>query len=158
MKIKDWFDKWGITGLKLKGPFLEIDWKPQPEEQQAAWELYIELITRVATQPLAETEGDEIAALNSVYKLFDVTRSLLKEKGRKAETFSKIAIVILNQKIRPFTAEWHKNKNDLETDDGRRKFREDLQNIQQLLKGYAGLLADVAGVENFLELEEGPVS
>ena len=53
MKIQDWFENWGITGLKLKAGFLEMNWEPQPDEQQAAWELYVELVTRVATQPFA---------------------------------------------------------------------------------------------------------
>lgn len=156
MKIRDLFENWGITGLKLKTGFLEMEWHPQPEEEQAAWELYIELITRITTQPLTEYEGKEEAALASVYNLFPVTRELLKVKGRKAKNFSRIAIVILNQKIRPFTTAWH--GNSFETEEACRRFRLELAEIQQLLIRYAGLLAAIAGVEDFLELDQEPIT
>ncbi len=159
MKIQDWFENWGITGMELSAGFLKMEWKPQPEEEQAAWELYVELITRITTQPLSVVEGDEETALESVAMLFPITRELLKAKGRKAETFSKIAIVILNQKIRPFTAHWHKQKERglLATNVGKREFRDALRQLQPILQGYAGLLATVAGVEDFLKIEQGPM-
>ncbi len=72
--------------------------------------MYVELITRITTQSLDDTDGDEETALNSIYQLFPITREILKSKGRNAENFSKIAIIVLNQIIRPFTAKWHKKK------------------------------------------------
>ncbi len=159
MKIQDWFENWGITGLKLKVGFLEMNWEPTPEEEQAAWELYVELLTRVTTQALPDDVGDEASALKSVFNLFAVTRSLLKEKGRKAEVFSKIAIIVLNQKIRPFTAKWHKpSMEDAFADPVKCvEFRQDLKGVQALLAGYAGLLAEVANVEDFQDLGQGPM-
>ena len=159
MKIQDWFENWGITGLKISAGFMQMEWQPKPEEEQAAWELYIELITRVATQPLGKDQGDEAAALKSIFSLFEVTRNLLKEKGRKAEVFSKIAVVILNQKIRPFTATWHKRvlDNNLEKPEDKALFRNELIQIQNMLRGYAAMLAKVAGVEDFQALDQGPL-
>jgi len=157
MKIADLFEDWGMTGLKVNVGFLSMDWQPQPEEQQAAWELYIELLTRVATQPLADEEGDEQTALDSVYKLFRLTRDLLKARGRKAETFSKIAIIVLNQKIRPFTAKWHKASvnGDLADSQTSKQFRHDLREIQAVLRNYAAMLASIAGVEDLQKLDQG---
>lgn len=159
MKIQDWFENWGITGLKISAGFMQMEWQPKPEEEQAAWELYIELITRVATQPLGKDQGDEAAALTSIFSLFEVTRNLLKEKGRKAEVFSKVAVVILNQKIRPFTATWHKRvlDNRLEKPEEKALFLRELEQIQNMLRGYAAMLAKVAGVEDFQKLEQGPL-
>ena len=159
MKIQDLFENWGITGLSLSAGFLTMDWQPQPEEKQAAWELYIELLTRIATQPLPDQDGDEATALDSVYALFAVTRDLLKQNGRKALTFSKVAIVVLNQKIRPFTARWHRLKLCGAFDDPEqcRQFRAELKELQQVLRGYASLLAQVADVEDFQELAQGPL-
>ena len=159
MKIQDWFENWGITGLQVNAGFLRVDWKPQPEEQQAAWELYIELITRIATQPLPDGEGDEKTALESVCRLFDVTRELLKAKGRKAETFSKIAIIILNQKVRPFTAKWHKKSlhGEFAASESCVQFRKELEEVQKIMRNYAALLAKAAGVEDFQKLEQGPL-
>jgi hypothetical protein len=159
VKIQDWFENWGITGLKISAGFMQMEWQPKPEEEQAAWELYIELITRVATQPLGKDQGDEAAALTSIFSLFEVTRNLLKEKGRKAEVFSKVAVVILNQKIRPFTASWHKRvlDNRLEKPEEKALFLRELEQIQNMLRGYAAMLAKVAGVEDFQKLEQGPL-
>ena len=159
MKISELFENWGLTGLKLKTGFLQMDWQPRPEEEQAAWELYIELLTRIATQPLPDTAGNEPAALASVHDLFPVIRRLLRDKGRKAETFSKVAIVVLNQKIRPFTARWHRAAGEgaFTDPDQCRRFRRELEQLQQTLRGYAGLLAEVAGVEDFQDPARGPL-
>lgn len=64
--------------------------------------MYVELITRIATQELDEDCGDEKAALNSIHALFPITREILKSKGRLAPNFTKIAVVVLNQILRPF--------------------------------------------------------
>ncbi len=159
MKIQNLLENWGLKGLQLNVGFLKLDWEPQPDEQQAAWELYVEILTRVTTQLLPDADGDEEAALKSVHNLFEITRKLLKQKGRKAQTFSKIAIVILNQKIRPFTAEWHKKSlaGVFDTPEGRQEFRKALKEIQNVLRGYAGLLSEIAGVEDFQGLSQGPV-
>lgn len=96
----------------------------------------------------------------SVYSLFDITCELLKQKGRKAEAFSRIAIVILNQKIHPFTAEWHKKSvaGAFDSEEEYKAFRQDLKEIQTVSRGYAaGLLSEIAGVEGFQKLEEGPL-
>lgn len=70
--------------------------------------MYVELITRITTQPLVQNKGDEATALESIYNIFEITREILKSEGKKAKNFTKIAIVVLNQMIRPFTAKWHK--------------------------------------------------
>lgn len=46
------------------------------------WDLYVELITRVATQRLEPDEGDEPAAIKSIYELFPLTRETIKRNGR----------------------------------------------------------------------------
>ena len=72
--------------------------------EKAAWELYIELLTRITTQPLPQSYGDEKTALDSVFSIFGLTRSIIKENGTNCIEFTKIAIIVLNQIIRPFTA------------------------------------------------------
>jgi hypothetical protein len=59
MKWSEWLEKWSMTSLKIKTPFLEMDWQPKDEDKDAAWELYIELLTRIATQKLPVEHGDE---------------------------------------------------------------------------------------------------
>ena len=63
--------------VRLKLPFLgEISgtWEPGLAERDAAWELYIELITRVSVVDLGPDEGLVREALSSLYTLFGTTR------------------------------------------------------------------------------------
>ena len=47
---------------------LNVQWNPQDGDREAAWAfIYIELLTRITTQPLANEEEIEQAALDSVY-------------------------------------------------------------------------------------------
>src|SRR5437588_4982131 len=107
MKLRKWLENWDLTKLKINLKVLEMEWEPQEKDREAAWELYIELLTRITTQPLPEKHGDEKTALDSVYNLFPMTREILKRKGRECEQFTKLAVVVLNQIVRPFTAKWH---------------------------------------------------
>ena len=54
-------------------------WESDQTERRAAWELYIELVTRIAVQPLATKEGLMREALNSLYNLFGSTREILRK-------------------------------------------------------------------------------
>lgn len=156
MKWSKWLENWDMTSLKINASFLEMEWKPQDEDKAAAWELYVELLTRVTTQPLDLQHGDEKTALDSVFALFAITRQVLKNNTRNCTEFTKIAIVVLNQVIRPFTAKWHRLSleggfNDSEK---RMEFRTELALLQTTLKKYTKMLADMAGVEDLTTLEE----
>lgn len=155
MKWGKWLEKWDMTSLKIKAPFLEMDWNPADPDRDAAWELYIELLTRITTQPLPEQHGDERTALDSIYSLFSITRSTIKSHGRDCIEFTKIAVVVLNQVIRPFTARWHKISLARGFDDADtcETFRAELAELQQILLVYTRMLADMAGVEDLSELE-----
>ena len=154
MKIEKLFDDWGLSGLKLNLGFLQTEWEPQVKDSEAAWELYVELLTRIATQPLPEDAGMEQSALSSVYSLFAITREVLREYGKDSIGFAKIAIVILNQVVRPFTARWHKLSEEgaFENGDQCALFRTELKELQVKLNGYMGMLAKIAGVEEISSL------
>jgi len=156
MKWKKWLENWDMTSLKIKTPFLDMEFKPQEADKAAAWDLYVELLTRITTQPLPKEYGDEQRALNSVFALFGLTRDVLKKHGRDSEEFSKIAIVVLNQVIRPFTAKWHKYSLDGAFNDAKLcdEFRDELKNLQRLLVLYTRMLSDMAGVEDLTKLED----
>ena len=156
MTFKDLFRRWGLNSIKLNVGFAEVEFGATEDDQTAAWDMYVELITRITTQSLDDTDGDEETALNSIYQLFPITREILKSKGRNAENFSKIAIIVLNQIIRPFTAKWHKKKltGAFSNQDECILFRTELKQLQSELICYSKLLAEVAKVEDlscFLE-------
>ena len=154
MTFGELFRKWGLTSIKLNLKFAEMEFNMVEDDQTAAWEMYVELITRITTQTLEDGTGDEETALTSIYSLFDATRNILKSKGRQAPIFTKVAVVVLNQIIRPFTAKWHKKKlegafskwGDCE------EFREELKILQGELRKYTSLLAEIAMVEDLTEI------
>lgn len=156
MKWSKWLENWDMTRLKIKAPFLEMEWNPSEPDKVAAWELYIELLTRITTQRLPKDHGDEKTALDSVYSLFNITRSIIKANGRECIEFTKIAVVVLNQVIRPFTARWHLKSVGGGFDDATtcQLFRSELQELQAILRKYTAMLSEMAGVEDLTELEE----
>lgn len=147
--VQSWLERWGLT-IALKPPFAEVKWQPKSADQDAAWALYVEMVTRIITQPLPDQDGDEKTALESVASLFPTTREVLKSHGRGAEQFAKIAILVLNQIVRPFTAHWHKKSlaGAFKTPEGCKEFRTALTELQGKLRSYVSALADLAGVED----------
>src|SRR4030042_644765 len=69
-------------------------------ERIAAWKLYIELYTRIATQDLKDTEGFIRESLDSLHDIFKISREILKEAGpgvaQGQESLGFYAVVILN--------------------------------------------------------------
>ena len=153
---KEWFQKWHLESLKITTPFAEASWKPLEADSDAAWELYIELLTRITTQRLAPEDGDEKAALDSIFSIFSLSRSIIKHYGRDCIEFTKLAIIVLNQVIRPFTAKWHRISNEGGFNDEATciEFRKDLAELQYFIHGYTQALADMAGVEDLTSLED----
>lgn len=155
MTLLQWLKGWHLDSLKINAYFLEAELNFQAADRSAAWEMYIELLTRITTQPLSDNDGDEKSALNSVYSLFATTREIIKRNGPGCLNFTKIAIVILNQIVRPFTARWHRVSltNGFDIPENRILFRNELADLQTVLHHYSGLLSKVAGVEDLTDLE-----
>jgi hypothetical protein len=156
MKLRDFLTAWGLSSLKLKIGFLEGEFTPGDPDRAAAWDLYVELLTRIATQKLPNEDGDEQAALDSIYTLFSITRETLKKHGAGAGAFAKIAIPVLNQVLRPFTARWHRLMlaKAFDSLEQRKVFRTELGELQTLLRHYTSALAALAEVEDLTMLEE----
>ena len=155
MKLRALFSKHELTSIKLgtSGVSMEITFKD--EDREAAWELYIEMLTRIITQPLPSEVGDELTALSSVHSLFSTTREILRRQGPSTIQFSKVAIPVLNQVVRPFTAKWHRESISGAFNDPLRckEFRKELRSLQKDLRNYNRMLAEIAGVEDLTNLE-----
>ena len=98
--------------------------------------------------------SEPVQALGSTVPL---TRDVIKNNGRHCIEFTKIAIVVLNQVIRPFTAKWHKLSVNgaFSNSDSCQEFRQELTNLQSILNVYTKMLGDMAGVEDDLsDLED----
>ena len=156
MKWKNRLQEWGLDNLKLNAGFLEANFSFKKGDKEAAWKLYVELLTRITTQALPTGSGDEEAALDSIYSLFETTRQVLKEQGKGCIEFTKLAVIVLNQIVRPFTAKWHPKMlaGDLKKSQECIGFREELVALQVELCKYSRALADLAEVEDLTDLED----
>ena len=153
-------------GVFFSETFLKKIWNPDnssraesnpvDNNRKAAWDLYVEMETRITTQPLDPEHGDEKTALDNVYSLFQTTREILLKQGPDCVVFAKIAIEILNQKVRPFTAKWHRKSQAGAFDDAAvcTEFREELESLQEILRAYTRTLAVLAGIEDITSLSD----
>ncbi len=93
--------------------------RPQPAlaagRQEAAWEIYVELVTRIAVAELRSNHGLLREALASLHSLFETTRDILRKhgpavartEGSGPSEVSALAMIILNDVLRPVLSEWH---------------------------------------------------
>lgn len=157
--------------VNLQLPYIggiEGTWEPDDNEQRAAWELYVELITRISVVELKTDEGLLREALSSLYTLFGTTRSILRKygpsvahtKGNYQLSLGYLSIAILDTVIRPVLAKWHPLLLDYESTkainisplqhekewEHNEELRQVLNNLRNKLIEYAELLADVADV------------
>ena len=141
-------------------------WESDPTERKAAWELYVELVTRIAVQSLQSDLGSTRESLTSLYSLFASTRQILRVAGPQIgiskHSVGGIAIAVLNNGLRPFLSKWHPALQDWESKKesevsvrehekywGQEPFlRKDLEDLRCELEKYANALADIAGVEH----------
>jgi hypothetical protein len=163
--------------VSLKIPFLAAisgDWELDDIQRRAAWELYVEIITRISTVELRPNEGLLREALSSLYSLFGTTRTILRTYGpgvapasdRPGITLGGIAIAMLNGVIRPTLTRWHpallqheakrpanvspfahEQDWDLASD-----LRGELNEVRRVLIETAQILGEVTGAANLLPL------
>lgn len=149
--------------------FLRAKWVADREQQNAAWEMYVELVTRISMQPLKDDEGVLREALSSLYSLFAETRRILKQHGpgvarqlaKDSITFAHLAIAVLNVVLRPVLSKWHPLLQDWES---RRPattspaeherawseaaaLRKEIAKVRENLTVYANLLAEAAAID-----------
>lgn len=164
------------VSLNLGPVSLGGTWEPDERETAAAWEMYIELATRISTQALKEDEGILREALGSLHDLFPITREILRrqgptvarKKGKGDHSFAELAVYVLNYAIRPVLAKWHPLLEEYEASrpegtsvreheaewERADELRGALEGLRSGLLDYANLLAAVAGVEPLIALDE----
>ena len=139
-------------------------WEADPTERNAAWELYVELVTRVSVQSLDPQEGLVREAMNSLYSLFGSTREILRKAGPKVgashDSVGGIAIAVLNNGLRPFLSKWHpllleweEKKSDGVSSQTHEKsweqeiiVRGELDSLRKNLEEYSNALAQISGI------------
>jgi hypothetical protein len=158
--------------VSLNLPFglggVEQTWEPDDDERRAAWELYVELSTRIATVPPEAGTGLQREALTSLYTLFGSTRDILRRygpgvarpKGDGSASFGMLAVTILNSALRPLLSVWHPLLQDREDQrppevtrvewerswDRFDELARAVAQVRETVDQYAHLLAEVADV------------
>jgi len=164
------------VGLDLKVFSIKGTWEPNEDERKAAWELYVELVTRISVVPLQNGIARE--ALASLYALFGQSRDILRRYGPSiAEpkpdgqySFGFLTVAMLNFALRPVLSYWHP---ELQTWEASRasgtsvkahedswsrigEFRAALDRARTVLAQYASLLAAACGVPDLLDAVPQP--
>ena len=103
MNLRSLFRKFRLEKVRLNLGPAQLEIAFGEVDKDATWDLYVEFITRITTQPLSPNSGDAQSALESVYAIAPATREVLRHHGRGAIQFSKVAVPVLNQVVRPFT-------------------------------------------------------
>jgi hypothetical protein len=155
--------------LKVPEVFeLKGTWEADEAQQLAAWEIYVELVTRIAVVELQSGAGVLREALTSLHDLFQITREVLRRGGpgvarpakKGALSLGMIAVDILNLALRPFLSRWHapllaweakrpEERSVAEHEAAwpkNEEMRTDLRAVQAVLRDYADLLGTAAGV------------
>ncbi|MEG0938973.1 MAG: hypothetical protein RSE32_07775 [Comamonas sp.] len=127
-------------------------------DQKAAHQLLSELRTRVAVQPLPYQYGVEARALESLWELFGLSRTAMKDHPGCGQ-FAHITTKMLNVDVRPVTAKWHRahQAGVLDSRDGANEFRADLSQLQKKLVKFAGDLQLMAYGSHQPDDEAAPV-
>ncbi len=50
MKLRELLDKWSLTKLKINAGFLDAEFAANDQEKDAAWAMYVELLTHITTE------------------------------------------------------------------------------------------------------------
>lgn len=150
-------------------------WVPDEEERKAAWELYVELATRISVVELRPQEGLLREALSSLYTIFGSTRGIMRSHGPNIAqatnkdndgdlSFGYLAVAVLNTVVRPVLAKWHPILEDYESKrpegtsrleherqwERNRELRDVLEDTRKTLLQYAETLAEVAQVRSLI--------
>lgn len=110
------------------------------EVRHAAWELSVQLNTRIATRPLADDHGKEESALESCRRLFREDRTIRTTSGPLATKYMALVDEYFDKYLRPFTARWHRNLNN----DTKESFRRELITLQGAMRELCTSLEQMA--------------
>lgn len=147
-------------------------WQPDKSEVNAAWELYVEMVTRSPLGDVVLSDGSVRETLTSLYSLFESTRGILrrygpgvgKPKRRRKLSFGYLAVSMLNLVLRPLLSRWHPDLQVWESANpgisdsewpGRCDFLKELAETREQLQQYAGLFAQVADVPDLRGVSNG---
>lgn len=98
---------------------------------------------------------DEKTAHDPIQAQSNLTLQVLETNGFHVWKFTKAAIAVLNQAVRPFTASWHRMSLADAFDEATQlaTIRAELISLQKLRRNYTKTLAELAAVVDLTHLE-----
>ncbi|MEW8627235.1 MAG: DUF2235 domain-containing protein [Candidatus Thiodiazotropha sp.] len=143
-----WIRYWEISNPGIDPTRLDEFWAPNDADRALAWDIYVELQTRIAVQKLDDDKGDDAKALTSIAKLFGLSRKSMRKHGVSCSNTGTLLTAYLNQKVRGFTSKWHRiSLKDKWTDNPdviRSEFRDELKQLQPILTTLSSALSQLA--------------
>ncbi|MCL8209435.1 MAG: hypothetical protein K6V97_15405 [Actinomycetia bacterium] len=141
-------------------------WTPDAREREAAWDMYVELVTGTSLAELRPESSlrDAVASLSG---LAVTIRRMLRRHGPAIArpkndelTFAWVAVAMLNRVLRPFLTRWQPLLADWERRrpegvsaleherrwDRHEELRQGINAVREVLVAFADMLADAAGV------------
>ena len=83
MNLGKLFKDFHLEKVRLNLKAIQFEVSFQEADKDAAWDLYVEMLTRIVTQPLPPEAGDEQAALENCHR----TRWWLQASHRRVWSF-----------------------------------------------------------------------
>ena len=150
-------------------------WDPTESERRAACDMYVEIVTRIPVAYAKPETGSLRIGLSSLYKLFDVTREILRKYGPSVArprvegqlSFGYLSIKVLDLILRPFMMKWHpllaeyesaKKRSDSPQDHEKKwaryeEFNKAMNEVRETMMQYARLLALASEVPESLLID-----
>lgn len=168
-----WRQEFEIDEIELGIGDNKIKIKPNNEDLQIAYKLWVELKTRKLGLPFEEDHDNIIEVYNSWYEFFKITRELIKSipiskirANKSTQQLVQISIDVLNKAVRPHLTKWqarfrwwHQSEvNKLESRSlspqeiqkgfpDYKNLVEDLKKTNQYLVAYSEVLSKIIGAD-----------
>jgi hypothetical protein len=143
-------------------------WEPKESERNAAWDMYVELVTRLPVAYVKPEEGSLRIGLSALYRLFDATREILRKYGPSVArprdmgqlSFGLLSVRIMDVVLRPFLIKWYpllkeyeetKKRSDSPQEHERKweryeELNQAMKEVREALLQYSNLLARASEV------------
>ena len=155
MDIKTLFRKGGLmTETELEN--LLLPHQPfSTEDRLIAWNYYVELLTRVATQSLPKDSGNDAAIMQSFSQLLDISKKL--PHPEHVDHPSAIGLLlqrVVSRIVKPFLSNWgpYCMLDKFETKQ-QGLMRTELVEVQDNLQRLSGILSEICGTEDLSKLK-----
>lgn len=143
-----------VIAVRLNLPLVNSisgSWDVTDPERLAAWETYVEIITRIVQPQTGFSQRDIVWELDCLEALLNKMRDILKKYGPAVGqvvrpndlSFAHLSLTVINVVLRPVLAKGEKIKGG---QSGQKDFSRELDSVYAVLIDYCNILAQAADV------------